>query len=294
MKLYHFDGNDIDQLLASCWKLFPKMFPTCNQQVLESFYCKATKPTTPSEEGQPVDAEMDMVALSGWYCRWRVTVQWEHRFYSSRVTGSFQQTSPPLRHLPGLFTGGGAQKKEENNKRKRRSGAPGCAWLCVFKGICFDFIKFFSWSLQKRNTLCQEEEDPMGKATTEWWHRKPGLKKGDYKFWSWRIILLKRVFSKINKEKIWNSTSHPSQFPRRENSFICLDFKKKVWYFSSTRQSAHFKNRKHYLDVEQVTIISLVSISVHHRWLIVTPQTHSQQHQEQPQLQERKKKKKGP
>lgn len=105
------------------------------------------------------------VAIDGW---WWVTIQWEvqRTIYSSRVTGSFQQTSPLLRHLPGILEGG--KKKRENNKRSRQSRARQAAPDSAFKGICFDFIKLFSWSLQKRNTLCQEKEDPTGKATSEW------------------------------------------------------------------------------------------------------------------------------
>lgn len=60
------------------------------------------------------------------------------------------------------------KKKRENNKRTRQSRARQAASDSAFKGICFDFIKLFSWSLQKRNTLCQEKEDPTGKATSEW------------------------------------------------------------------------------------------------------------------------------
>lgn len=60
------------------------------------------------------------------------------------------------------------KKKRENNKRNRQSRAHQAAPDSVFKGICFDFIKLLSWSLQKRNALCQEKEDPTGKATSEW------------------------------------------------------------------------------------------------------------------------------
>lgn len=108
---------------------------------------------------------LGLLPSMGW---WWVTIQSEvqRTIYSSRVTGSFQQTSPLLRHLPGILEEGG--KKRENNKRTRQSRAGQAASDSALKGICFDFIKLFSWSLQKRNTLCQEREDPTGKATSEW------------------------------------------------------------------------------------------------------------------------------
>lgn len=58
------------------------------------------------------------VAIDGW---WWVTIQWEvqRTIYSSRVTGSFQQTSPLLRHLPGILEGG--KKKERTIKEPDRA-----------------------------------------------------------------------------------------------------------------------------------------------------------------------------
>lgn len=100
-----------------------------------------------------------------------------------------------------------------------------------------------------------------------------------------------REVSKINKEKNLKFiiTSIPFSTQGKQLHLSLLQKKKKVFSFFSHSVSAftRFKNRKYYLDVEQVSIISLSLISVHHQLLIVTTQTHTWQCQEQPHLQKK-------
>lgn len=100
-----------------------------------------------------------------------------------------------------------------------------------------------------------------------------------------------REVSKINKEKNLKFiiTSIPFSTQGKQLHLSLLQKKKSFQFFShSVSAITRFKNRKYYLDVEQVSIISLSSISVHHQPLIVTTQTHTWQRQEQPHLQKKK------
>lgn len=100
-----------------------------------------------------------------------------------------------------------------------------------------------------------------------------------------------REVSKINKEKNLKFiiTSIPFSTQGKQLHLCLHQKKKKVFSFFPHPVSAftRFKNRKYYLDVEQVSIISLSSISAHHQPLIVTTQTHTWQRQAQPHLQKK-------
>lgn len=174
---------------------------------------------------RPIYGEINMVSLSGWDCchRWMMGHDPVKR---SRVAGSFQQKSPLVGHLPGIL-GGEEEQKGENNKRKRQSRACQAASDSVFlKAFALisssSFHSLFKREIHgaKRRRIRRARQLLNGNTGSQ--GKKQKTKKREIISSDHGDGSNKRSVSKINKEKIWNSTSHPSHFQHWGNCFVCL------------------------------------------------------------------------